>query len=421
MGRVVNKRQVYREMKLRRERFVTGMCSLSYEALFEQNTDAIMVVNAQGLVVEANPAFYRLSQFTMNDIQQKCYETFFKFEHADEGITTCDQRAQLICKDGNDIPILIRKINGNEYCFVVMKDMRALDTIAENYLQSELHYRVIAEHIQDVLILMDEHKNYLYVSPSALDMFQFDYRKLNNRSAFFNIHPDHVELLEKTYDESMANGTPFTVKVQAWHEEAGWVWTELKGQPMYEAGQFQHMLLVARDVSSQHKYEEMLLQQAYSDALTNLPNRRKLNEMLKEATAKLKDNIPFALMLMDVDNFKHINDYYGHEIGDHVLVEYGRRVSAVLEEKGVIGRYGGDEFMVLLPYEATQQAQDIASKIIIEMQKPIEIQQTSLSITTSIGLTFIEENMPIRDMVKRADDALYKVKQNGRNGFYVEH
>gem|GEM_PF-1897532 len=313
----------------------------------------------------------------------------------------------------------MRKVSGDDCFFVVIKDMRALDAIAENYLQSELRYRIIAEHIQDVLILMDKHKNYLYVSPSAQAMFHFDYRSLNNRSAFFNIHPDYVEHLELNFETAMLEGISFTVKVKAWHEEKQWVWTELKGQPMYENGKFQHMLLVARDISSQHKYEERLLHDAYSDVLTNLPNRRKLNELLKEAKSALKEHHYFAVMLMDIDNFKHINDYYGHEIGDHVLVEYGKRVSAILEQKGIAGRYGGDEFVVLLPYQMQQEVEEIARRIVAEMQRPIEIQQTTLSITTSIGVALVEEDVAIRKMLKCADDALYKVKEQGKNDFYI--
>lgn len=395
------------------------MFSINYEELFEQNSDAIMIVNQEGFVLEANPALYDLSQFKREDVRNKNYETFFKYENDEDELKTYDQRMHFICKDQKSRPVLVRKVSGDDCFFVVIKDMHTLDKIAENYLQSELRYRVIAEHIQDVLILMDEHKNYLYVSPSALDMFQFDYQHLDNRSAFFNIHPDHVEQLELVYEKAIVEGNSFTMKVKAWHEEKQWIWTELKGKPMYANGKFQHMLLVARDVSSQHNYEEMLLQQAYSDALTNLPNRRKLNKWLKEKKSVLREQSNFAVMLMDIDNFKHINDNYGHEIGDYVLVEYGHRVSAVLEQNGIFGRYGGDEFMAVLPYERQQEVETIASQIVAEMQRPIEIQQTMLSITSSIGIALVEEDMAIRKMLKCADDALYKVKEQGKNGFYI--
>lgn len=395
------------------------MFSLNYEALFEQNSDAIMVVNEEGFVLEANPAFYNLSQFQYEDIRNKSYETFLKYESDEDRLTTLDQRMYFICKDQKRIPVLVRKVCGDNCFFIVIKDMHTLDKIAENYLQSELHYRVIAEHIQDVLILMDEHKNYLYVSPSALEMFQFNYEHLDNRSAFFNIHPDHVKQLEMVYEKAIVEGNSFTMKVKAWHEEKQWIWTELKGKPMYENGKFKHMLLVARDVSSQHNYEEMLLEQAYSDALTNLPNRRKLNKWLEEEKSVLKEQNNFAVMLMDIDNFKHINDYYGHEIGDYVLVEYGQRVSAIFEQSGIFGRYGGDEFMAVLPYEKLQEVEAIASRIVAEIQRPIEIQQTVLSITTSIGIALVEEDMAIRKMLKCADDALYKVKEQGKNGFHI--
>lgn len=397
------------------------MFSINYKALFEQNTDAIMIVNKEGFVVEANETFFTLTQFEHEDFRNRSYETFFQHEHDVHEVTTFDERAQLICKDDKLVPILVRKVSGDDCFFIVIKDMRELDIIAEKHLQSELRYRIIAENIQDVLILMDEHKNYLYVSPSAQAMFEFNYRNLDNRSAFFNIHPDYVEHLERSYEKAMLEGISFTVKVKAWHEEKEWVWTELKGKPMFENGKFQHMLLVARDISLQHNYEERLLHDAYFDVLTNLPNRRKLNELLKEAKSALKENYYFAVMLMDIDNFKHINDYYGHEIGDHVLAEYGKRLSKILDEIGIAGRYGGDEFVVLLHYRTQQEIEEIATRIVTEMQRPIEIQHTILSITTSIGVALIEEDVSIRKMLKRADDALYKVKEQGKNDFYIAH
>lgn len=291
--------------------------------------------------------------------------------------------------------------------------------LLKNYLQSELRYRTIAEHIQDVLILMDADKNYLYVSPSAQSMFEFDYRNLQNRSAFFNIHEDDVPMLEQKFEEAVTDGRSFTVKVKAWHEEKQWIWTEMNGKPMYEQGVFQHMLLVARDISIQHTYEERLLYGAYYDVLTNLPNRRKLNEWLDIYQEGLQQRRYFAVMLMDIDHFKHINDYYGHEIGDHVLIEYSHRIAAIVEHHGVVGRYGGDEFMALIPYETPEQLERIAKRLVEVVKQPIDIQQTALSITTSVGVACIETQMAIRTMVKCADDALYKVKERGRNGYVV--
>lgn len=398
-----------------------GMFSINYDALFELNTDAIMVVNNAGLVVAANQAFYTMSQFEQEECQNRSYETFFQYVHEPHELTKQDQRSQLICKDGMLVPILARKVDGDASFFVVMKDMRVLDEVAENYLKSELRYRAITENIQDVLILMDEHKNYLYVSPSAQQMYEFDYQNLDNRSAFFNIHPDYVEQLNTCFDNAVVEGISFTLKLKAWHEERKWIWTELKGQPMFEDGKFKHILFIARDISSQQKYEESLLREAYFDVLTNLPNRRKLNALLLEVKSALKEQHYFAVMLMDIDNFKHINDYYGHEIGDHVLVEFSKRMSVILEGTGTIGRYGGDEFVVLVPYNTQQHIEDLAKHIISEIQRPIEIQHTTISITTSIGIALVEEDVAIRTMLKCADDALYEVKGKGKNAFHVNH
>lgn len=406
-------------IRLKQERFVVGMFSINYETLFEMNTDAIMVVNNAGLVVAANQAFYTLSQFEHEDFQTRSYETFFQHIHEPYELSKQDQRSQLICKDGMLVPILARKVDGDTSFFVVMKDMRELDEVAENYLKSELRYRSIAENIQDVLILMDEHKNYLYVSPSAQQMYKFDYLNLADRSAFFNIHPDYVEQLNTCFDNAVVEGISFTLKLKAWHEERKWIWTEIKGQPMFEDGKFKHILLIARDISSQQKYEESLLREAYFDVLTNLPNRRKLNALLMEVKSAIKKQHYFAVMLMDIDNFKHINDYYGHEIGDYVLVEFSKRMSDILEGTGMIGRYGGDEFVVLVPYNTQQHVEDLAKHIISEIQRPIEIQHTTISITTSIGIALVEEDVAIRSMLKCADDALYEVKGKGKNAFHI--
>lgn len=171
-----------------------------------------------------------------------------------------------------------------------------------------------------------------------------------------------------------------------------------------------------------HRYraEEKINFMAFHDELTNLPNRRMFNERAKEAIEghNGQPHQAIAMMYLDLDRFKIINDMLGHNIGDLVLKHVAQRLQSIIREQDLASRQGGDEFALLLKKVSKQKAASIAQWIIDALEKPLIINGNELFVTPSVGITmFPTDGETVSDLLRKADIAMYKAKRKGRNNF----
>ena len=172
------------------------------------------------------------------------------------------------------------------------------------------------------------------------------------------------------------------------------------------------------DVTERKQEEERTHYLAHYDALTHLPNRALIADRIRQALAKAKrDKTRLALMFVDLDNFKPVNDELGHDIGDLLLQEVAKRLQDCMRESDTAARTGGDEFIVLLPtIDAEPDAIVVAEKICHALDQPFELAGHRLSISCSIGVVvYPEHGGDEEQLVKHADIAMYYAKQSGRN------
>jgi diguanylate cyclase (GGDEF)-like protein/PAS domain S-box-containing protein len=177
-------------------------------------------------------------------------------------------------------------------------------------------------------------------------------------------------------------------------------------------------VLMLRDVTDKKKAEETIRHLAYHDALTDLPNRFLFNERLSMEVARARrGGAKLALMLLDLDRFKEINDTYGHHGGDAVLKAVAERLSASLRASDMVARVGGDEFMLILPdIFGAKTAQDVGAKLISVVEQPLEYEGRTLDITTSLGVAIFPDHAETEDdLIKLADNAMYRAKEHGRD------
>ncbi|MDA8229882.1 MAG: EAL domain-containing protein [Magnetospirillum sp.] len=179
---------------------------------------------------------------------------------------------------------------------------------------------------------------------------------------------------------------------------------------------------VFADITERKKTEEKIKNLAYFDVLTGLPNRRLFTDRLLVAMANAhRHGARLAIMFLDLDLFKRINDSLGHGIGDMVLIESARRLSASVREGDTTARLGGDEFVVLLPEVARiEDVVHLAERIIGKVRQPFVVDDHELYVTTSIGIAvYPEDGTTVEDLIRNADTAMYRAKEVGRNAFQL--
>ncbi len=219
---------------------------------------------------------------------------------------------------------------------------------------------------------------------------------LLEKGAFFG------EIVDWTKD-----GTPYT--------------SETRITPIYaDDGRITHYIATQNDITDKKLFEETLKQQANYDALTHLPNRSYLKDTLeKNIRASRRNGSSLALCFLDLDGFKPVNDQFGHEIGDRILVEVSNRLLRTVRTGDTVARLGGDEFILLLT-DMTQDnfVQNLLDRLLESISQPYRINGEEILLTASIGVTFFpSDNSPAEVLIRHADHAMYQAKESGRNRF----
>lgn len=220
--------------------------------------------------------------------------------------------------------------------------------------------------------------------------------------------------------ETIRDGLPRNAQVYLHHKDGHRVRVEIQIKPLWYNGE----IIGAAEVFSSAAYSDTpeldvkdLEYLALFDQLTELPNRRYIDTFLEN---QLRDfevlGIPFGLMMMDLDRFKRVNDEYGHSAGDEVLKMVSKSFQSALRKNDFVGRWGGEEFVAILRGTSGLELRKLADKIRLVTQRS-ELTQggAALSVTVSIGLTMVRDGDNATTLIRRADEALYQSKNEGRN------
>jgi diguanylate cyclase (GGDEF)-like protein/PAS domain S-box-containing protein len=189
--------------------------------------------------------------------------------------------------------------------------------------------------------------------------------------------------------------------------------------PHHQDGNVVGIYVLATDATASRQHERQLLALANADPLTGLPNRRMYEFNLAKALAtNRRQKTGLALMYLDLDDFKQINDNFGHAAGDNVLVEFGKRIKPLLRETDMLARLAGDEFTITLEAVTTPESCElVAQKILAALAQPFTVSSRPLLVSASIGIVFAGEQSSFQSLSQQADLALYSAKRSGKNRF----
>lgn len=232
------------------------------------------------------------------------------------------------------------------------------------------------------------------------------------------IHPDDRERVLGEWNAAVA-GAPYDTEHRVvtngevrWVRECAEIERDANGRPLFGIG-------TTQDITARKHAEDRIRYLAHFDELTGLPNRTQLNDRAKYAISLAKrNNESLAVMFINLDCFKDINDTLGHSIGDALLVEIAKRLRNALREEDTVARFGGDEFIVMLPVAGPSGAAQVAQKLLDIIMQPYDIGQYDLNVTASIGIAiYPEDGENLETLSSNADIAMYRAKQDGHNGY----
>lgn len=301
-------------------------------------------------------------------------------------------------------------------------------TLRNEVAENERHFRFIAENSVDVIWTMDlATRRLTYISPSVLALRGFTAAEVMQQNLYDWMTAESAEQVLATLEDAIVRwnagdrrDTKRTLAIQQPHKDGHLIHTEVVTTlHANDAGELVSVLGVTRDISERKASEEMMHNLAFYDALTKLPNRRLLQDRLQQAMITAhREQQKMALLFIDLDHFKPVNDQYGHQTGDWLLKMVARRMLNCVRESDTVARMGGDEFVVLLPGPIEkEQVLPIAEKIHARLNQSFEMSDgTPLSIACCIGIAlYPEHGKNQKQLLKHGDQAMYQAKESGRN------
>lgn len=266
-----------------------------------------------------------------------------------------------------------------------------------------------------------------YVSPGFEQLTGYAAADMLGRKCSLLQGPDTDPRAVEVLRHAVASGTEACVTILNYRADGTPFWNEVALAPQRDAdGRLVQYLGVQKDVTERHLAQARIHELAYFDTLTGLANRTAMYDELATALREARvDDSQLALLFVDIDDFKRINDSHGHLIGDALLQAVGRRLRAIVRDGDVLARPGGDEFLLLIKRvnNVADRAIDLAARVVNSLREPFEMPaRTPLEIRASVGVsTYPGDADTIEDLMRHADAAMYIAKGGGKDGFHVHH
>jgi len=307
--------------------------------------------------------------------------------------------------------------------------------IQQQLSESERLHRYLVNTSPDIIYVLNQEGHFTFINERIESLLGFSKEVLIGKHYSFLVHHDDMEKAKYVFNERRigdraSKNVELRLKCKDDNDERHFenhtISIELSSMGMYETEKQKHKRYlgtygIARDVTERKLAEETINFQAYHDLLTKLPNRALLHDRLSLAISQAKRNDEkLAVMFLDLDRFKNINDSLGHMIGDELLQQVSARLKDCIREGDTLARFGGDEFTLLLP-KITDTHNDptmLADKITNVLKQPFLIDGHELYVSTSIGIAvYPQDGTKIEHLIKHADIAMYHVKGQGKNGY----
>ncbi|MCM3620161.1 diguanylate cyclase [Sutcliffiella horikoshii] len=413
------------------------------ESLVANTVDAMLVIDSDGYILKINEAFVRQFGWSASELLGQYRESL---PIIPEKLKSQSRNAIALLKEAKSIP--------TEETIRVTKDMEEIHTsVSYSPIMNEKGKVVAISMIYRNIQHLKELETKLQESNEAYRSL-FSYHKnavcmLNEEGVIENINDACIEITgfpreiligfnvvkyakkavpELDLDKSR-RGEVTNYELLFPDAYGRDLYLSVTNVPIIVKGVSKGTYMIAQDITEKRLIErekeelqEQLTFQAFHDSLTGLPNRRLLERKLEDSLNEAKrTNTMLALLFLDCDHLKAVNDTFGHEVGDELLIAFSRRLSNCIKEQDVVARLGGDEFVIILhDMEDLYQVEQVTKRILASLENPYTLQGNLIQATSSIGVSSYPANgATVKHLLRKADQALYNVKNTTRNSYKI--
>jgi diguanylate cyclase (GGDEF)-like protein/PAS domain S-box-containing protein len=398
-------------------------------AMVATSTDGILAVDLNGVLVNWNLGAERMYGYSAEEILGQHIRTIVPDARSQELAGVLDRirsgapiepiETVRKRKDGSLLEVSISyspltDANGIVVATAAIhRDISSAKRAAEALRASEERYRRIVETAYEGIWLIDAQNMTTFVNPRMAEMLGYSLNEIVGRSVLDFLDADARATFAANQPDRL-KGNSRQREVRFTRKDGGDLWTLLSIRPSIDpAGHYEGSLAMVMDITERHRAQKALEYQALHDALTGLPNRVQLAQRLGQALESARAaHEHVAVLILDLDHFKEVNETFGHQAGDRLLEQVGPRLRSEIRDEDMVARLGGDEFAVLLTKTDPTAATLAAARLLEALERPFEVQGQHLDVAVSIGIAISPDDGDDPDtLLRRADIALFVAKQ----------
>lgn len=404
----------------------------------DESPDAIIIGNASGKIIYVNPAFERLFEWSCGEIiglnidyvpivpDHLMDEVKAQYLKAPSKTIPPLFTSQRIKKDGSviNVSILVSAIKDSHGLIqgftAVFRQIEKTNETPEIVTSRQL-YKSLFQWNPDAVFMIDLKGCFISANPACEKLTDYAVDELMHRSYIPLIVEEERQKVMRHFSKS-AKGTPQNFESTVVRKDGNLVKLNITNIPIIVDGEVVGVYGIAKDVTKQREAEAKIQHMAYYDQLTKLPNRSLFMDQLSKAIRQSSSSGErTAVIYVDVDRFKSVNDTYGHSYGDRFLKHISHKLQSCISKEATLARMGGDEFTILLACVGdTSEAITLAEGILSVFQKALVFEERTAYIGVSIGIALSKGMEYTADeLLTQADIAMYNVKQNGKSGYIV--
>ena len=395
--------------------------------LIASTLDAVITVDRHGIVLEWNPQAEATFDVRARDVigNPLPADILPPLQKTIDG-ELLDRRLEAVARRASgeefSVEVMIDPVGSGEERTLTafIRDISERKRAHVELEQSEERFRTLVEKSWSGVALLDENLAFTYVGSSTQGLLGYSDEELMRSSFVALIHPrDRQATLEVFADLLAASPTlEARAEFRFLHKNGTWIWLEGFAQNLLPDPSVRALVVNYRDITQRKATEKQLEYQAYYDALTGLPNRLLFRDRVVNAIAQARRHRRgIAVMYLDLDHFKLVNDGLGHSVGDALLSDVAVRLQGSIRASDTISRLGGDEFTILLnDTSSSDSVFGVAHKVLHSLARPFRVEGHELYVTASIGISvFPTDGEDVEKLLKCADSAMYRAKELGRN------